>query len=75
MNTNSRKILLCIALFSCLVVSVSAVTYGMLFIASNSVHVDVQYEVPKNPHLTVDLSNQDLDAGADKVMRYIKKYL
>jgi len=44
-SVNSKKTLLCIALFSCLAVALSAVTYGMLFVASNSVHVDVQYEV------------------------------
>jgi hypothetical protein len=43
-NINSKKTLLCIVIFSCLAV-LSAVTYGMLFISSNSVHVDVQYEV------------------------------
>ena len=45
MSGKSKKALLCIALFSCLAVSLSVVTYGMLFIASNSVHVDVQYGV------------------------------
>jgi len=37
--------------------------------------VDVTYEVPKNPDLTLDLSNQELEKNAEKVVRYIKKYL
>lgn len=37
--------------------------------------VDVHYETPKNPNLTLDLSIQDLDESAEKVMRFIKKYL
>jgi hypothetical protein len=52
-SINSKKALLCIAIFSCLAVSLSAVTYGMLFIASNSVHVDVQYGVDLT-YLVVD---------------------
>jgi hypothetical protein len=43
-NINSKKTLLCIVLFSCLAI-LSPVAYGMLFVESNSVHVDVQYEV------------------------------
>ena len=44
MNINSKKKLLYIVLFSCLAI-LSPVAYGMLFVESNSVHVDVQYEV------------------------------
>ena len=49
-----------IALLCCLAGALLTVTYGMLFIASNSVHVDVQYSVDLS-HLVVD-SEVTLDA-------------
>jgi hypothetical protein len=74
-NINSKK-LLCIVLFSCLAVF-SAVTYGMLFIASNSVHVDVQYEVDltysvldSEVTLNAEVSNNGSTVGAGYVVDF-----
>jgi hypothetical protein len=41
----SKKTLLRIVLLSSLAIALSAVTYATIFIASNSVHVDVEYQV------------------------------
>lgn len=45
MGTNSKKTLLRIVLLSSLAAALLTVTYGALFIASNTVDVDVEYQV------------------------------
>jgi hypothetical protein len=76
-NINSKKTFLCIALFSCLVVALSAVTYGMLFVASNSIHVDVQYEVDlthsivdSEVTLNAEVSNNGNPVGAGYIVDF-----
>jgi hypothetical protein len=40
---NSNKRLLRVAIFLCAATAITAATCGMIFISSNSVHVDIQY--------------------------------
>jgi len=51
---NTKKTLFRIAVLLCVAGALLTITYGMLFIASNSVHVDVQY--------LVDLSHSVMDS-------------
>ena len=60
MIKNSKKTILRLTFLVCLAGVLLTVTYGMLFISSNSVHVDVQYSVDLS-HLVVD-SEVTLDA-------------
>lgn len=45
MSTDSKKILLYIVLLSSLAAALLGVTYATMFIASDPVHVDVEYQV------------------------------
>ena len=57
---NFKKAILRITLLCCLAGALLAATYGMIFITSNSVHVDVQYSTDLS-HSVVD-SEVILDA-------------
>ena len=35
--------------------------------------VDVEYEIPVNPEITIDVDNQTLDTSAEQVLSYLKK--
>jgi hypothetical protein len=76
-GTNSKKTLLRIVLLSLLAAALLAVTYATIFIASDSVHVDVEYQVDltytvQDTLVTLDatVSNNGNPVGANYVVDF-----
>jgi hypothetical protein len=76
-GTNSKKTLLRIVLFSSLAAALLAVTYGTIFIGSDPVHVDVEYQVDltytvQDTLVTLDatVSNNGDSVGANYVVDF-----
>lgn len=68
---NSKKTMLRVAILLCLAGIILTIAYGMIFITSNSVHVDVQYSVNLSHSvedsvvtLKATVSNNDNPVGA-----------
>ena len=57
---NSKKMLLRVFVLVCFAGILSAITYGAIFITSNQVHVDIQYEVD----LSVIVTDSEIDLEA-----------
>lgn len=77
MGSNSKKILLRIVLFSSLAAALLAVAYATIFIASDPVHVDAEYQVDlthtvQDALVTLDatVSNNGNPVGANYVVDF-----